>query len=303
MVTNSRKKLGSDLKTVFQAVDFGEDSLESSQELKTVMTYQLLPGEYQPRRRFDQSSLQELSSSIKSQGILQPIVVRERESDSYEIIAGERRWRAAQMAGLQQVPIIVKNINDDVAMAFGLIENIQRENLNAIEEAVAYKRLIDEFELKHDEVAEKVGKPRTTVSNFLRLLRLDSTVQQWLIERRINMGHAKVLLTLDDGDQIRVGEMIIGRQLSVRQTEDLVRKHNREDRKKTPIIDLELLEKVDQVKHDLSQFIGRRVDVKLKNTNKEKGYLKLPFNSLGELSDLFKYLHQSKAAEEGNNDI
>ena len=169
-------------------------------------------------------ALQELANSIQSQGIIQPIVVREIGHQKYEIIAGERRWRAAKIVGLEYIPCLIKNVEDDAAIAIALIENIQRENLNAMEEAIAYKRLLDEFELTHQEVAKAVGKSRTTVSNLLRLNNLNNNVQMLLERGDIEMGHARALLPLIDHKQLEIANIVIEKQLSVRDTEKLVKK-------------------------------------------------------------------------------
>ena len=185
---------------------------------------QLQRGQYQPRRDMDEEALQQLASSIKAQGILQPIIVRKVSADRYEIVAGERRWRAAQLAGLVQVPVVIKDIPDETAMAIGLVENIQRENLNAMEEANAFQRLLDEFDMTHQEVAESVGRSRTAVSNLLRLLNLAEPVQKLLTQGDLEMGHARALLALPLEKQWSVAQQVVEKSLSVRDTEALVKK-------------------------------------------------------------------------------
>jgi ParB family chromosome partitioning protein len=185
---------------------------------------QLQRGRYQPRREMDEEALQHLASSIKVQGVLQPIIVRKILDGRYEIVAGERRWRAAQLAGLAQVPVVIKEIPDETAMAIGLVENIQRENLNAIEEAHALQRLLDEFEMTHQEVAESVGRSRTAVSNLLRLLNLAEQVQTLLVQGDLEMGHARALLALPVEKQWSVAQQVVEKRLSVRDTEALVKK-------------------------------------------------------------------------------
>ncbi len=195
MTTSLRKNFGGGLDAVLGAVNSDAVVSENAgKELKTLMVQQLSPGIYQPRREFDQVALQELSNSIASQGIVQPIVVRNSGNEKYEIIAGERRWRAAQMAGLQQVPVITCDISDESALAFGLIENIQRQDLNPIEEAFVLKWLIEEFKMTHEQVAKSVGRSRATVSNMLRLLNLSQPVQVQLVSKQLDVGHAKLLL-------------------------------------------------------------------------------------------------------------
>jgi ParB family chromosome partitioning protein len=185
---------------------------------------QLQPGKYQPRRDMSEQALEELANSIHAQGIIQPIVVRETGHQKYEIIAGERRWRAARSVGLKSVPCLIKNVEDNAAIAIALIENIQRENLNAMEEAIAYKRLLEEFELTHNEVATAVGKSRTTVSNLLRLNNLNSDVKQLLELGDIEMGHARALLSCSGQLQSDLAKVVAEKSLTVRETERLVKK-------------------------------------------------------------------------------
>lgn len=183
----------------------------------------LSPGQYQPRGRIDQTDLAELADSIRAQGILQPLIVRALSAGGFEIIAGERRWRAAQMAKLDKVPAIVREISDQTAIAFGLIENVQRRDLNALEEAQALQRLLQEFNLTHDAVAQAVGKSRASITNLLRILQLNTDVKQLLFEGRLELGHAKVLLALEGVSQSECAQQAAAQQLSVRQTEALVR--------------------------------------------------------------------------------
>tara|TARA_R110001583_G_scaffold187721_1_gene349194 strand:+ start:4569 stop:5471 length:903 start_codon:yes stop_codon:yes gene_type:complete len=185
---------------------------------------QLQPGKYQPRRDMSEQALDELANSIRAQGIIQPIVVRETGHQKYEIIAGERRWRAAKLVGLENVPCIIKNVKDNAAIAIALIENIQRENLNAMEEAIAYKRLLEEFELTHNEVADAVGKSRTTVSNLLRLNNLNEDVKVLLEKGDIDMGHARALLSCSGPLQSDLAKVVAKKKLTVRETESLVKK-------------------------------------------------------------------------------
>lgn len=184
----------------------------------------LTPGQFQPRQYFDQDALQELADSICSQGLIEPLVVRPLGTDQFEIIAGERRWRAAQLARLHSLPCLVRHYSDQQAAAVGLIENVQREDLNPIEEANAYLRLVDEFQFYHEEVAKIVGKSRAHVTNCLRLLELDAKVKTALIEQRISIGHAKVLVGLDRQDQCNLLDNIINQQWSVRRVESQVKK-------------------------------------------------------------------------------
>lgn len=194
------------------------------EKLTYLSVHQLVPGEFQPRRLFDQQALEELATSIKNQGLIQPIIVRRIAPTTFEIIAGERRWRAAQLAGLQEVPVIIKNINDHVACAFSLVENIQRKDLNALEEAMALYRLHHEFQLSHEKIAESIGRSRVAVTNSLRLLTLPERVKQYLMQDALSMGHARALISLEGEQQTKLAELIIKNALSVRQTEELVRK-------------------------------------------------------------------------------
>lgn len=195
---------------------------DSAERLVDLPLAQIHRGKYQPRREIDAESLEELASSIRTQGIIQPIVVRP-EGEKYEIIAGERRWRAAALAGLSEIPAIIRDISDEAAIAIALIENIQRENLNPIEEALALNRLIAEFGLTHQEVASAVGKSRVSVSNLLRLLTLPEKVKILIEKRRLEMGHARALITLEETNQMKAVDIIIDKGLSVRETENLVR--------------------------------------------------------------------------------
>jgi len=198
--------------------------LSSEGELTDININSLKPGMYQPRTDMEPEALEELAASIESQGIIQPIVVRQVDNDKFEIIAGERRWRAARKAGLKEVPCVIKNVDDRAAIAMALIENIQREDLNVIEEAVALDRLQEEFSLTHQQVAEVIGKSRTTVTNLLRLNQLEMDVKYLLSEKLLEMGHARALLALDGEQQVDVAELVAKKRMTVRQTEQLVKK-------------------------------------------------------------------------------
>lgn len=194
----------------------------SSGEMRKLKVGELQPGKYQPRSRMDQDSLAHLAESIKSQGIMQPILVRPVEPGKYEIIAGERRWRASQLAGLAEVPVLVREVPDEAALSMALIENIQREELNPLEQAVGIQRLVDEFGMTHQGAAEAVGYSRSAISNLLRLLNLAEPVQELLMQGKIDMGHARSLLSLGPAEQIEIGNLIAKKQLSVREAERLV---------------------------------------------------------------------------------
>jgi ParB family transcriptional regulator, chromosome partitioning protein len=222
----ARRTFGEGLNDVFGKTKAYIEEIEVSsgvhREFKTVLPNEIKPGVYQPRRDFDQHSLQELADSIKEKGILQPLIVR-KSGKGYEIIAGERRWRAAQMAGLDQIPIVICEINDNDALAFSLIENIQRQDLNPIEEAIALNRLIEEFTMTHEEVAKSIGRSRTMVTNMLRLLNLEDLVKEMLISHHLEMGHARALLSLSESKQITVAKFIVDKQMTVREAEAYVR--------------------------------------------------------------------------------
>src|SRR6185369_10147951 len=200
----------------------GSGKREAEDELSQLAVASLRPGKYQPRTRMDEASLAELAESIRSRGVIQPIVVRPVDGGQYEILAGERRWRAARMAGLERVPAVVREVPDEAALGIGLIENIQREDLNPIEEANGLKRLIEEFKLTHDEVAKAIGRSRAGVTNLLRLLELAAAVQAMVQDGRIDMGHARALAALGKSKQVELAERIAQQGLSVRETERLV---------------------------------------------------------------------------------
>lgn len=258
-----------------QAIDHGQ--------LKQVDVDLLKRGEYQPRRFIQEQDLKELAASIEKHGVMQPIVIRPIQDDqfSYEIIAGERRWRAAQLAGLKQVPAIVRDLNDQVAIALALIENIQRQDLNPIDQALALQRFHDEFGLSHQEIAETVGKARTTVSNLLRLLSLDDVIKGFMQEGQLDMGHARAILALKAKDQIAIAKVIIDKNLSVRQTEQLVREWNQPKQSKpkeaTP-------PDIEQLTQRLSERFGAQV--KIDHNKQGKGKLVIQYHSLDELDGI-----------------
>ncbi len=237
-------------------------------------------GKYQPRVEFDEAALQELSESIQAQGVMQPIVVRSIAADRYEIVAGERRWRACQLAALDTIPAIVREISDETAIAMALIENIQRENLNPLEEARALKRLQTEFELSQQEVATAVGKSRPVIANLLRLLSLEREVSEMLEQGRIDAGHGKVLLALDGIDQVRAARKVADSRLSVRQTEALVKAllaspANTTPQRKDPDID--------RLERQLSERFGTKVVIENKNG---RGKLVIQYSDLDVLDGI-----------------
>lgn len=229
----SKRGLGKGLDALLSTSSFAREkqqiasqsqALSADGELTELAIGQLQPGIYQPRKDMAPEALEELAASIQSQGIIQPIVVRQVVGGQFEIIAGERRWRAAKQAGLKRVPCLVKKVEDRAAIAMALIENIQREDLNVIEEAQALERLQDEFTLTHQQVADVIGKSRTTVSNLLRLNQLDADVKRLVAEKQLEMGHARALLALEGEQQVEVAQMVAKKQMTVRQTEQLVKK-------------------------------------------------------------------------------
>lgn len=227
--------------------------------LATVNIDAIQPGRYQPRTRMDQEALGDLAASIKAQGLMQPILVRSISSGNYEIIAGERRWRAARMAGLAEVPVVVREVGDNAALAMALIENIQREDLNPIEEAAGIQRLIDEFQMTHEAAAQAVGRSRSAVSNLLRLLSLTPTVRELLEAGSIDMGHARALLALSPQRQAEAARSVVGKGLSVRETEQLVASLLK-DVPSTPKRKID--RDVARLEEELSERVGTRIEIK-----------------------------------------
>ena len=241
-------------------------------------------GKYQPRKDINPEKLQELADSIKAQGIIQPIVVRQVAFQKYEIIAGERRWRAAQLAGLSEVPVVIKEIDDRAAMAIALIENIQREDLNPLEEAESLKRLLDEFNLTHQLVAEAIGKSRTTVTNLLRLNELHPEVKKLLLSNQLEMGHARALLSVEGIKQVALATKVVKEGLSVRATERLVKETNLEPKdRKIKIIDNNTL----HLQDDLTAKLGAKVVIDHKENG--SGKLVICYSSLDELDGIIEH--------------
>ena len=256
-------------------------------DLKNIPVELIQRGKYQPRTDMHEEALEELAASIKTQGVMQPIVVRPISSNKYEIIAGERRWRATQMACLDTIPAIVKPVGDEAAIAMALIENIQRENLNPIEEAMALKRLQDEFELTQQEVADAVGKSRVTVTNLIRLIGLHISVRRMLEHGDLEMGHARALLALPDEEQTSAARMVSGKGLSVRQTEALVRRlasgSGAVQSKQVSNPDIKNLE------NNLAEKLGAKVMIQ--HTAKGKGKVVVRYNSLDELDGILGHIN------------
>ncbi|MCI8886352.1 MAG: ParB/RepB/Spo0J family partition protein [Dorea sp.] len=261
------------------------DELKSGEQMMKINMVE--PNRDQPRKNFDEDALLELADSIKQFGILQPLLVRKRK-DYYEIIAGERRWRAAKMAGIKEVPVIIKEYLEQEIIEIGLIENIQRENLNPIEEAMAFKRLLEEFNLKQDEVAERVSKSRTAVTNSMRLLRLDGRVQQMIIDDMITTGHARALLAIDDKEQqYTLANKIFDEKLSVRETEKLIKDiKNPKKPKEKKVIENAFIYK--DIENKMKEIIGTKVSVASKGNG--KGKIEIEYYSDKELERVFEMI-------------
>lgn len=272
------------------AVDTKKSSQQESSNGERMMKISMIePNREQPRKKFDEDALQELSESIKQYGILQPLLVSDKK-DYYEIVAGERRWRAAKMAGLKEVPVVVKEFSTQEIVEISLIENIQREDLNPVEEAMAYKRLIDEFHLKQDEIAERVSKSRTAVTNSMRLLKLDSRVQQMMVDEMISAGHARAILAISDPEQQYNAAMkVFDEKLSVRETEKLV-KSILTPTKKKPVVSNPTEDAIyESLEEKMKGITGTRVFIHRKKNN--KGKIEIEYYSRDDLDriiDLFE---------------
>jgi ParB family chromosome partitioning protein len=287
-----RKGLGRGLDALLGA---GEESdaeggeLRSEQDLLKVLPVEFMTrGKYQPRRDMHPEALEELANSIRSQGVMQPIIVRPTGVDRYEIIAGERRWRAAQQAGLDSIPVLIKDVPDESAIAMSLIENIQREDLNAVEEAQALIRLQQEFELTQQQVADAVGKSRTTVTNLMRLMTLEQEVQTFLEHGDLEMGHARALLGVSGGLQLEAARTTVARGMTVRQTEALVRHLQLEQEQPKTISTNRIDPDTRHLQDKLSDQLG--AEVLIKHNAKGKGSLTLKYNSLDELEGILDHI-------------
>ena len=259
---------------------------EKSQDVQTLPIEFLQRGKYQPRKDMDPEKLKELSDSIAAQGIIQPIIVRKIAAEKYEIIAGERRWRAAQLADLQEVPVLVKDLDDRSVMAIALIENIQREDLNALEEAEALHRLLDEFELTHQQIAESIGKSRATVTNLLRLLDLANEVKSMLSRGQLEMGHARALLGLEESKQVEIANKAVKQNLSVRAVEKLVRElHEEKPTASAKKMDPDTL----RLQRELSEKTGAKVEINHQENG--KGKLVFTYTSLEELEGIIRKIN------------
>ena len=288
--TPKRAALGRGLSTMLARNQ--QQDVEDKASLKELPVEFIRPGQYQPRSVMDPERLEELAESIKAQGIVQPVIVRHIDGKvPYELIAGERRWRAAQLAGLREIPAVIRHSDDETTLAMSLIENIQREDLNALEEANALKRLIAEFEMTHQQAAEAVGRSRVAVSNLLRLLELEQSVQVLVEQKQLDMGHARALLALSADKQFETAQQVINKQLSVRATEKLVAEILKP-------ADLEPLpmKAQDPNINRLEQQLGEQLGalVKLKQTGKDRGQIVINYHSLDELDGLLERFGMSE---------
>lgn len=257
------------------------ESVSSGDTMLKLKISQMQPGKFQPRSYMDDVALHTLADSIKSQGIMQPILVREIASGKYEIIAGERRWRASQIAGLDEVPVLLRDIPDESALAMALIENIQRENLNPLEEAQGIKRLIDEFAMTHEKAADAVGRSRVAVSNILRLLTLSHPVQELLLQNKLDMGHARALIGLDAARQIMLANKVVQLNLSVREVEALAKQQETKEDNKQKI---NINHDVTRLQDALSDKLGTKVTIAGKASG--AGILKISYSNLDQLDDI-----------------
>lgn len=265
-----------------------EEKTGSQHSLRNLPVDVIQKGRYQPRHEIAQEALQELADSIRAQGVVQPVVVRplSGQAGKYELIAGERRWRASQLAGLHEIPAVIRDVPDQAAMAMGLIENIQREELNPIEEAGALQRLIEEFGLTHQETAEAVGRSRAAVSNLLRLLTLEPRVKMMLEEGRLEMGHARALLALLGSTQVQAAEEVVAKGLSVRETEHLVRRMQQPSKPKTTQPELD--PDIRRFQAELSEKLAAKVQIQ--HSAKGKGKMIIHYNSLDELDGILEHI-------------
>jgi ParB family transcriptional regulator, chromosome partitioning protein len=252
----------------------------SGDRLQNLETASLQPGKYQPRSHMNQEALANLAESIKAQGIMQPILVRAIGVDHYEIIAGERRWRAAQLAGLTEVPVIIREVTEDAALAISLIENIQREDLNPLEEALGIQRLINEFGMTHQTAADALGSSRSAVTNLLRLLNLAGPVQEMMMQGKIDMGHGRALLALESAQQIQIANRIVLKGLSVRETEKLIQQLINPETRKARKIDRDVL----TLQESVSERLGAQVTIK--SGKNGRGNIIIHYSNLDQLDDI-----------------
>jgi len=276
-------KLGRGLDILLGQTHSSSNKSSASNGMTMMDVKSLQRGKFQPRDDIDTETLNELAQSITSQGVIQPLVVRKISYDKFEIIAGERRWRAAQIAGLKEVPVIARDIDDRVALAISLIENIQRESLTSLEEANALSQLIEDFKMTHEEVSHVVGRSRSSVSNLIRLLHLSEPVKKLLGSGEIEMGHARALLSLENTLQLSTANKVIDRALSVRQTEELVKRTLNSKVKKVTLIEPH----IEKIINSLSNKLNYKTEIKSKNN---KGKIIIHFNTSDELNDIVKHI-------------
>ena len=276
-------KLGRGLDILLGQVSDSENQSSDNGGMKMLNVNALQRGKFQPRDDIDPDTLNELAASITSQGVIQPLVVRKITYDKFEIIAGERRWHAAQIAGLDEVPVIVREIDDQVALAIGLIENIQRESLTPLEEAKALQQLIEDFKMTHEEISNVVGRSRSSVSNLIRLLQLSDAVKVLLGEGKIEMGHARALLSLDEENQIKVANQVINRSLSVRQTEELVKRVLNPKPKTSSTVEPH----ISVLMKTLSKKLDSKTEIK---ANGDKGKIVIHYQSAEALENILKHI-------------
>jgi ParB family chromosome partitioning protein len=286
MTIKKKPVLGRNLSSMLSQKTLQQVRSKSRDELHNLPLDVIRPGRYQPRSVFDEEKLAELADSIRAQGVVQPVVVRPLDNDEYELIAGERRWRAAQIAGINEIPAVVRDVPDEVSVAMALIENIQREDLNPLEEASALRRLIDDFEMTHQEAADAVGRSRAAVSNLLRLLELMQEVKDMIDMRLIEMGHARALLSLDEDLQVQAAREVVRKHMSVRETESLVRRlqqsrKNRGNRR----VDPDIL----RLQNQLGETLGTRV--KIQHQASGKGRLVISYNNSDEFEGILDRLN------------
>jgi len=284
-MTKPQKGLGRGLDALLSGGKSEKDDV-----LRDLSVALLKPGKYQPRSHMDKAALNDLAASIKVQGVMQPILVRQLEDDSYEIIAGERRWRAAQLAGLTHVPVLVRSVADNAALAMALIENIQRENLNPLEEAAGIQRLIDEFKMTHQVAADAVGRSRSAASNLLRLLKLPEEIQSMMMSKKLDMGHGRALLALDSARQIAAANKIFLEELSVREAEKLVNKWLNPEQSQPKKV-AEKSRDIVQLQDKLSECMGTNVTIKEKK--KGAGQLVIDYVSHDHLDGLIAGLQKN----------
>lgn len=270
--------------TLQHAVENNRTGPSGQDTLRELPLDLITPGPYQPRSVFDTERLEELAESIRHQGVIQPIVVRATGVDEYQLIAGERRWRAAQLAGIENIPAIIRDVPDEIAIAMALVENIQRENLNPIEEATALKRLVEEFQMTHQEAGDAVGRSRSAVSNLLRLLELSGEVRELVDARHLEMGHARALLSLESALQAKAAREVVARDLSVRETEDLVRRMKHPPQKHHDILDPDVRRLQDALAEKLC------AKVKLTHNTRGKGKMVISYNSADELEGILEQM-------------